>query len=749
MQDTLTPHPQHLTKALPHFLGHVNGMGISQYPRRGCSIAPQALRDLLDKPIPSHLLGKSSPYKRLFELDAGVWDHVTPSTCRELSQEVLREVKVSVFSDQNILSQVLPLPLETTKVGDLELERRTYNCLLSRMRRFPVEHRTLLVRDMLSGLTIRDALQLRGFGIKSLVDLLVSLEALNSHPMKTEERDVFVEPTPISGTLLAEEVKVFHQIDGLDRITLRDPRLGSFVLEIDPTAKNLREAIDSLVHRTFEPRRLENLRDGLRSLRDSIESLSKQTVEEELLQLAHNGRGKDDQRNAQMLARYLGWDGEGGCTLDNVGLEFGLTRERVRQIVTPRIVRLKGRKPYTPVLDEVLALVEGSLPITAYNVEQRIRAAGLSSKAFAFSGLLNAAGMLGKNPNFTVVEVDGSRILVAPSTENVAKLVIHNSEKSVRHWGVCNIDEVRALVDGQSTPSDPAFVPTILEAQNGFRWLDDSKSWFWLNSFTSSRLFNRIDKVLSVCPQIEVPDLRGGIQRSYEMGGFAPPSRVILELCRQAPQYTVENNIVSSLRELDWHGVLNPSEKIMVQILRELGTVVLKDEFEVLCMDQGLSRPSFYRQLTYSPIIARFASCIYGLRGVEVPAGEIEDLVPRTRGTVLKDYGWTKDGKIWLSYEVSVAMLANGLFYVPAAMVTFLDGEYKLKLEDDLYIGTLVAKGTTSWGLGPFFTRRGGEPGDYLMLLFDLTNHEASVRVGDVGLIENVQDDEGLHGDLR
>ena len=46
-------------------------------------------------------------------------------------------------------------------------------------------------------------------------------------------------------------------------------------------------------------------------------------------------------------------------------------------------------------------------------------------------------------------------------------------------------------------------------------------------------------------------------------------------------------------------------------------------------------------------------------------------------------------------------------------------------------VGNLVAKDTSVWGLGPFFRRRGGEPGDTLTIRFDLKGRVAVVELGD------------------
>lgn len=165
-----------------------------------------------------------------------------------------------------------------------------------------------------------------------------------------------------------------------------------------------------------------------------------------------------------------------------------------------------------------------------------------------------------------------------------------------------------------------------------------------------------------------------------------------------------------------------------------------RKELEELCVDRGMKRSTFYVRLGYSPFIARYARGVYGLRGAVVEPGLVDSLIsPRRPGRVLKDYGWTTDGGVWLGFQLSEGMLSNGVFTVPAAMKVFVSGEFRLKAEDGSPIGTAVVQESRAWGLGPFFTRRGGEPGEHLILVFDLAAREAVVHIGDADLLDKFQ----------
>jgi hypothetical protein len=83
-------------------------------------------------------------------------------------------------------------------------------------------------------------------------------------------------------------------------------------------------------------------------------------------------------------------------------------------------------------------------------------------------------------------------------------------------------------------------------------------------------------------------------------------------------------------------------------------------------------------------------------------------------------------------------MLSNGIVSIPAALKAFVQGRFGLMTDDNSKIGTLAVKDNSGWGLGPFFTRRGGEPDDYLSILFDLSQRVATVRIGDASLLDEL-----------
>jgi len=150
-------------------------MARSRYPRQGHRLAPATLRELLHVPVPAkYLKGSAQAGMLLSALDETAWERFGESTCRELAEEVVRTVGHAARMPLCIGARRIPRIPRGLTLADLDLEVRTLNCLVAA----GIHERP----QDLHAMTIDGILGLRGFWVKSLVDLLSSLEYVIDHP---------------------------------------------------------------------------------------------------------------------------------------------------------------------------------------------------------------------------------------------------------------------------------------------------------------------------------------------------------------------------------------------------------------------------------------------------------------------------------------------------------------------------------------------------------------------------------------
>ena len=212
--------------------------------------------------------------------------------------------------------------------------------------------------------------------------------------------------------------------------------------------------------------------------------------------------------------------------------------------------------------------------------------------------------------------------------------------------------------------------------------------------------------------------------------GFAPPKKVVLEFCRIACGCKVEGETIVAKRPPSVAEVLSKAELIAYSILAECGPLLHRYDFERKCIERGMNPSTFSIYLGRAPsLLARYGPGVYGLRGAHVVPGDVERCIPPTTKR-LHDHGWTANAMPWLAAELSPAALSSGVIGVPAGIQRFVTGKYVLRTQDGSEVGNLAISGSSGWGLKPLFRKRGGEPGDVVVLTFDVQRHEVVGRLG-------------------
>jgi hypothetical protein len=298
------------------------------------------------------------------------------------------------------------------------------------------------------------------------------------------------------------------------------------------------------------------------------------------------------------------------------------------------------------------------------------------------------------------------------------------------------LDEVRARAAELSLGTLSAVaVETVVRSCEGFRWLDEDGGYFWLDNGRPNRLSLRIERVLAIAPHIAVEDLRAALTRERRREGQIPPTRALLELCRQLPKCRVEGNDVLATNPVHPLELLRGHEAILVRLLLKHGPVCEREHLQELAAKAGIAAPSFWRCLSESPLIKKYAPGVWGLIGATVPSAQTESPSPPiAKVRAMQDHGWTEDGRVWIAYRLSPATIVSGVIAVPTAKRPFIEGAHELRTGAGEIVGKLVVRGSMASGLRGHLRKSGAEPGDFLLLEVNQAETVAVARVGDDSL---------------
>lgn len=643
---------------------------------------------------------------------------------KKIAKEIMEVITRSMSSPETAAAKQadtasLAAALDRIPVSGLRLSVRAIGAL---------ERLNISTAGQLARVSDGQLLSLKNIGKTSLRELRSRSELLRSRLVLWPVNDLPADGLSPHVTRAARKLRRLRNASGLRR---DDPRFGHIIQEIGLEAKNAREVATLILSRNADPLAPRVLMQRLAELIEATKVAGRKSLEAELWSLTD---GLGSERNRKIIVCHLGWDGKPARTLDAVGQAYGMTRERVRQICT-RIEAVLPSRPFLPMLDRALKTAAHDLPALAEEIERDMIQHGLTISGFCVEALATAARQFGRDPGFAIEVLHNSRVVVPAKSSGLLTRIDQFARGATSHWGMATVEDVAAAAGATIT-----LAQNILSLLPGFRWLDESSGWFWIANTPRNSLLTQIRKILAASTSIDVGELRTGVGRHHRKKGFAPPRRVLLELCRQLNWCRVEGEKITVATPLIPSEILSDTELIILKVLKEHGPVMQRAKFERLCIDAGMNSHSFWVFLSYCPLVCRHATGVYGLRGAEVPVGLVENLVPkRTRKSkLLVDYGWTNDRNIQVLYRVSVSLLSSGIVSVPAALKSFVQGNFALMTGDNSRVGTLVVKDNSAWGLGPFFHRRGGEPGDYLLMVFHLSEREVVAQLGDSSLTDQL-----------
>ncbi len=693
-------------------------MGVARYPRYGERIAPGLLAPVLH--VPAVIKG-STCHVELSDLDETAWTRFRHQTCVELGEAVICQTRKSsnVISSE-LREERLPSPPSWVRVDDLNLDARTYNRL---------EQMGLLSQPQDIGkLTLGAVLKVPSFGIRCLVDLLCCLESFVGWvPIRTQ-----------ADKRITSEARKLRRLPHAKQIRSDDPRFGAALRAFGVPARNLFQLGENLVRRKSDPTNPAVVIEKLRNLRKQILSRSGLSLQSELADFTRSAK---TERDSHIVIKYFGWAGHRPRTLEDVGEEYGMTRERVRQLCEKVIGPTRTAKPFAPTLDRALRWIRMRVPARTDELESNLVKSRFVDGQFSLESLQSAAIAFGREPSFWLDRVAGYSVAVPPNSES-ANLLFELARKSVSRWGLANIEDLSEQVKTAGVfYCSVDSVAKLLSLADDFRWLDQANGWFWLTNVPRNSLLTQIKKIFAVMKSVRLPELRSGVARHHRRKGFAPPRRVLAELCRQLGWCEIRDEIVTANPQPAAQDVLSRTELQMFDILHEHGAPINREQFEKLCRVKGIKQSTFYVYLGYSPIFERYVRGVYGLRGAPVDPGQVQALRPKSKrrpGRVLVDYGWTKNKCIFLVYRLSEGLISSGVGSIPASMRRELSGEYELRAADGLAIGKLVIKGSSAWGLLPFFRRRGGDVGDYMSVVIELNVRRAVVSLGGGDILDEL-----------
>lgn len=222
---------------------------------------------------------------------------------------------------------------------------------------------------------------------------------------------------------------------------------------------------------------------------------------------------------------------------------------------------------------------------------------------------------------------------------------------------------------------------------------------------------------------------------------MSPPHGVLTSFVKLSGLGQVDGSFVVANPGVGYVLPEDSAEAIMLSVLDAEEPVLHGEDFAEKCVEAGVNAITFYIYRRASPVITPLGNNLYCKVGAEIAPGTIEAVLAlRKAEKRLTDHGWTSLGRLWAGTELSRIVITFGSIGLPTFVADLVQGEWGVTLPDDSEYGTVVCRDNFIWSFAKQLALLGAEPGDIVILEFDLKARRVTIRVGGLELFEAVED---------
>ena len=426
------------------------------------------------------------------------------------------------------------------------------------------------------------------------------------------------------------------------------------------------------------------------------------------------------------LSRFSGPTGK---TLQQVGDEYGLTRERVRQICDAVIQVLQSRPIAMPALDKLMAAAARIAPV--HVDEADLELANLLGPGVGLGAALEFAELTGRQT------VARSAFAKTRTPDGYAAVRVLHSDASQLQWfqkaisfahreckavGCTNLLRVAGHLSlTERVSADPEELLALFKGLPGFRLLEEEWSWFTLPGGLESELATRLKKLLCVSTQsVGIDDLLAAIVTDdrlfFEMGRTLslPPFHILVELLSGWPWLHADGHNKYRAREpIARQDVLSALELQALEVMEAHHDVATRTDLaKAVVGEGGVSNMALSAALSTSPIFAKVEHAVYRVNGRPL---QVQGLVEARKRRLIETRTAVLPEDLDASMPLSVTLRQSGslppvrrVVYLPSAFGGLLSGtfEHARRLWPAIAIGSnlqisKLADVAADQGIGP------------------------------------------------
>lgn len=516
-----------------------------------------------------------------------------------------------------------------------------------------------------------DLFELEGYGARTALEILCILEAVESASPNFVENEAQSHTTP-------------EQL--LQAVTWAD---GRFVPDIAHAVYNgFHTSINQAKSGFSETIEIEKVAGQLIINRDLSQEIA------DYLIALHKG---PTERTVDIINRRYGWSGKPPETLQEIGGDYGLTRERVRQIQSKFEKHyFPEHPPFLPALTLALAALTEAAPLSVNQANDLLLTRGLSSRPVDFDGVLSLATVF---KHFSMVEkvaFTGADILVPLGSKSVIPKIERYITRMRSKLGFIDKEKMANIIKSAGFTGDAGetFLNRLIACSPV---LSPSRSHpdklILSNVMNKSYLHGFLRKTFSVCHTLPIDSVLKALLRAVsarrirlssgdDSTVIATPDRTLLsEILTQVEGFEVFNGQVVCQVDYDPNVELAEPELAFLLAFEYYDTSVLtRGQLLTFSHEVGIDPNTANCYTSWTPILDSNNEALWSLRGRTV----LDDDMDKARQCHQEEKSESRliahkrnaDGSVCLVRTISTAMLTGGLVNFPNTYTTAIADRY-------------------------------------------------------------------------